>query len=114
MQSKYVIIFVEVLALIGAVAFFAGQHAQHLNAVQDTLKTIKKSVEASEKVLGDLQKQKEAIASARVETDKKLLEVPDGDMCYEYYGRLLREDAERRCGGTYPDKASDGADEPVH
>lgn len=117
MQGKYWIVFLEVLALIGAVAFFAGQHKQHLNDLQATLETIEQSVKASEVALQGLQKQKEAVACARVETDRKLLEAPDGDMRYDYYGRLLREDAERR--GKHPafgvcGEAADGVVIPVH
>lgn len=109
MQSKY-LVFLEVVALVGCVAFFSGRHQAHLNEVQKSLDTIQKSVEASEKALKDLRVREEAIACARIETDKKLLEAPDGAMCYEYYGRLLREDAERR---RACDKAAGGADVPV-
>lgn len=110
MQSKY-IVFLEVIALIGCYAFFSGQHEEHLNRLQDTLDTIQRSVEASQAALQKLQGIREEIASARVETDRKMLEAPDGDMCYQYYDRLLREDAERRAsGGT----SADGTHVPVH
>lgn len=102
MQSKFVI-FLEVAGLIGCVAYFSGQHREHLNQVQKTLDTIEKSVKASETALQNLRAKREAVASARVETDRKLLEAPDGDMCYQYYDRLLREDAERRAAAAASD-----------
>lgn len=108
MAQSNLVIFVEVVALIGVVAFFSSQHQSHLQALSDKLETIEKSVKASEAALERLQKQKEAIVNARVETDKKLLEVPDSDECYKYYDRVLCEDAERRAAGS-----ASGADVPV-
>lgn len=110
-MSSKLIIFLEILGLVGAVAFFSGQHREHLNQVQETLATIQKSVKASEKALEDLKVKKEAVANARIETDRKMQEADclDGNERYEYYDRLLREDAERRCN-----PASRRAAVPLH
>lgn len=112
MQSKFVLlggVFLEVLCLLGGVAFFAGQHKAHLDQLQDKLNIIEKSTTASEAALGSLLLKEKEIADARREIDRKLLEAPDGAMCYEYYDRLLREDACRRAGSAEASGAVDDA-----
>lgn len=112
MQSKLLLLggFLEVLCLLGGVAFFSGRHNAHLNQVQEQLAVIEKSAKASEQALSSLLLKEKEIADARVETDKKL-ESADGlagPLRYEFYDRLLREDAARR--GT---SAADGTNDSV-
>lgn len=116
MQSKFVLLgglFLEVLCLLGGVAFFAGQHNAHLNDLQRQLGVIERSANATQVVLSDFFAKEKEIANARLETDKKLLDAQDfdGALRYEFYDRLLREDAERRACGASPSGAT--AD-PVH
>lgn len=116
MQSKFVLLgglFLEMLCLLGGVAFFSGQHNEHIHRLQEQLAIIEKSAKASEKALTDMQAREKEIANARLETDRKLLDAQDFDgvLRYEFYDRLLREDAERRACGNPP---SGGVDDPVH
>lgn len=113
-MSAKVIIFLEVLALIGAAAFFSGQHEAHLNRLQKSLEIIERQTKASEAALTKLLSVKEDVVNARRETDKKLLDGAsfDGVLRYEYYDRLLREDAERRACSS-GSQAPDGAAESV-
>lgn len=102
-MNPKLIIFLETLAFIGAVAFFAGGHKEHLRELEKTLERIEQSAKASEAAAKVLRMRSDEVERARVEIDKKLLEVPAGDMCYEYYGRLLREDACRRASAGSAD-----------
>lgn len=110
MQSKFLLLggFLEVLCLLGGVAFFAGRHNAHLNQVQEQLAVIEKSAKASEQALSGLLLKEKEIADARVETDKKLESADDlvGPLRYEFYDRVLREDAARR-NTTAPCPAAD-------
>lgn len=113
-QSKafvLIVLFLEVLALVGSVAYFAGQHREHLNALQEQLAVIEKSAKASEAALASLRICEREIADARREVDEKLADAENFDGClrYEYYGRLLREDAARRAGSS----TSGGTDVPL-
>lgn len=111
-MSTRVIIFLEILGLIGAVAFFSGVHNRHLDQLQSQLAVIQTQTEASLEALRQLESVKEEVGNARIELDRRMSDACDlsGVLRYEYYDRLLREDAARRRG---IDSAS-GIDGSVH
>lgn len=102
-MAAKVIIFVEILALIGAVAFFTGRHNAYLDSLKDQMDRIEAAAEASRKALETFSADACAVGLARRETDEKMRGALDivGGARYDYYERLLREDAERR-GGSSP------------
>lgn len=53
MQSR-LIIFLEILALLGGVAWFSSQHKAHLDDVQKSIGRIEAAVKTNEKTLQDL------------------------------------------------------------
>lgn len=99
--------------LLGASVYFSGRNSAQLAHVQSQLILMQTHIEASEKAIGRLGAIKEAVANARGETDKAMEAGAglSGDVLYEFYDRLLYEDACRRAGGSPASSRTDG---PVH